>query len=86
MVAMKSLPFAAKVGEVAQQVSSDLPQLPQSEPDVAQQSYLPEIAKQFKPRMRLGSDHMDVGRTVIVGVDHHTPALEDGKNGGHPPV
>jgi hypothetical protein len=83
---MKSLPFTAKVGKVVQKVGSDLPQLSQAEADVAEQLYLPKIAKQFKPRVRLGSDHVDMGRTVMVGVDHHAPALEDGKNGGHPPV
>jgi hypothetical protein len=29
---------------------------------------------------------MNVRRKVIVGIDHHAPALEDGENGGHQPA
>ena len=42
---MKSLPFTAKVGKVVQKVGSDLPQLSQAKADVAEQLYLPKIAK-----------------------------------------
>ena len=49
------------------EVGLDQFQLPESEPDVAQQPYLPQVAEQFEPRVLLGSDHMDVGRKVIVG-------------------
>src|ERR1700690_4362133 len=48
-VAMKSLPFTAKMGKVIQEVGSDRLQLSQAEADIAQQSYLPKIAEQFEP-------------------------------------
>ena len=83
VVPMDSSPFAAKVGKVVQEIGLDQFQLPQSEPDVAQQPYLPQVAEQFKPRVLLGSDHMDMRRKVIVGIDHHAPALEVGKDRGH---
>ena len=58
---MNSSPFAAKVGKLAQEVDLDLFQTRQPKPDVAQQPYLLQVAEQFKPRVILGCDHMDMG-------------------------
>src|ERR1017187_2662757 len=80
VVPMDSSPFAAKAGKVVQEVCLDPFQLPQPEPDVAQQPYLPKVAEQFKPRVLSGSDHVHMRRMVIVRIDHHAPALENREN------
>jgi hypothetical protein len=80
---MDSSPFGAKVGQVVREIGFDLPELRKTEPDIGQQPNLLQIAKQLEPRVLAGPDHMDVWRKVIVGVDHHAPALEYRQNGWH---
>lgn len=80
---MKSSPFTAKVSQVGHKVGLDLPELPENEPNVAQQPNLTQIAGQLEPGMFLGADDMDMGRTVIVWEDHHSPAFEGREDGWH---
>jgi hypothetical protein len=71
------------MGQVILKSTSDLLELASVESDVAQQPHLPKITKQFEPRVRLDTDHMNVGRTMIVGKDHHAPAAEVRKDSRH---
>ena len=66
-----------------EQVRFDLSELPQPVPDVAQQADLPQDAEQLEPCMLLNTDHMHMGWAMIIGIDHHAPALEEGENSGH---
>ena len=77
---MDSSPFTAKVGKVTQKTGLDQPQLALSEPDGAQQPHLTQVTEQFKARVLLRPDDMNVRRKVIVGKDHYAQALENGEN------
>lgn len=65
-----------------EQVRFDLSELPQPIPEGTEQANLPQDAEQLEPSVLLNADHMDMGWAMIVGIDHHAPALEEGKYSG----
>jgi hypothetical protein len=67
---MNLSPFLAKVRQVISKVGFDRPQLLPCEAEVFSQLRRPVGAMQIKQRFTAIADHMHMGWTVIVRIDH----------------
>lgn len=65
------------------EVRLDVSELPQDEPNVAQQPDLTKVTKQLEPRVFLRANHMDMWWPVVIWVDHYPPAFERRGHGRH---